>query len=245
MQETPDRHSPSRGAELAVLAVAMLLPSLVTLVYFVWAADAATGVQRQAYAVMKTVQFALPVAWVWYAVGSLPRPWPFSTSGTKAGLAFGSAVFLGAVLGFRYVLEPAGVFESAIGPMQEKLLGLGLDSPAKFAAFALFCSTAHAFLEEYYWRWFVFGRMAKHVPLAAAVVVSSLGFMAHHVIVLAHYFGWASPTTWVFSLCVAVGGVFWAWLYHKTGSLWGPWLSHVLVDAGIFAVGYWVCESAF
>ncbi len=223
----------------------MALPSLVTLVYFVWAADSASSVQRQMYGVMKTVQFALPVAWVWYAAGAFPRPRGLRTEGTAAGLAFGVAVFLGAVLGYRYVLEPAGVFQSAIGPMQEKLLGLGLGSPAKFVLFAVFCSTAHAFLEEYYWRWFVFDRMAKQVPVTAAIVVSSLGFMAHHVIVLAHYFGWASPTTWAFSVCVAVGGAFWAWLYQRTGSLWGPWLSHVLADAGIFCVGYWICQTAF
>ena len=29
----------------------------------------------------------------------------------------------------------------------------------------------------------------------------------------------------------------WAWLYHRSGSLLGPWLGHALVDAAIF-VGY-------
>jgi uncharacterized protein len=47
-----------------------------------------------------------------------------------------------------------------------------------------------------------------------------------------------SPWTWLFSLSVAVGGAFWAWLYQRTGSLYGPWLSHLLVDAAIFLVGY-------
>ena len=35
-----------------------------------------------------------------------------------------------------------------------------------------------------------------------------------------------------------VGGVFWSWLYDRTGSLLGPWLSHLMIDAGIFWVGY-------
>ena len=37
---------------------------------------------------------------------------------------------------------------------------------------------------------------------------------------------------------VAVGGAFWAWLYQRSGSLAGPWLSHLVADAGIFFVGY-------
>jgi membrane protease YdiL (CAAX protease family) len=40
------------------------------------------------------------------------------------------------------------------------------------------------------------------------------------------------------SLCVALGGVFWAWLYHRSGSLLGPWLSHALVDLAVMAIGY-------
>ena len=29
-------------------------------------------------------------------------------------------------------------------------------------------------------------------------------------------------------------GAAWAWIYHRSGSLLGPWLSHLLIDAGIF-----------
>ena len=40
------------------------------------------------------------------------------------------------------------------------------------------------------------------------------------------------------SAAVAIGGAFWAWLYERSGSLVGPWMSHLLVDAGIFLVGF-------
>ena len=36
----------------------------------------------------------------------------------------------------------------------------------------------------------------------------------------------------------ALLGAFWAWLYNRTGSLLGPWLSHLVIDAGIFFIGY-------
>ena len=76
-------------------------------------------------------------------------------------------------------------------------------------------------------------------------IVSSLGFMAHHVLVLATFFGNASPTTYLFSLGVAVGGVIWSLLYERSKSLLGPWISHALVDAGIFLVGYDLVRNLF
>ena len=57
--------------------------------------------------------------------------------------------------------------------------------------------------------------------------------------------GFSSPATWLFSVCVAVGGAMWAWLYERTGSLLGPWLSHLLVDAAIFAIGYDLVRHTF
>ena len=40
------------------------------------------------------------------------------------------------------------------------------------------------------------------------------------------------------SLGVAVGGAVWSWAYRRSGSLLGPWLSHILVDTGIMLIGY-------
>lgn len=62
---------------------------------------------------------------------------------------------------------------------------------------------------------------------------------------MATFFSWVSPWTNLFSVSVAVGGVFWAWLYDRSGSLLGPWLSHLLVDAAIFTVGYGLVKAMF
>ena len=74
--------------------------------------------------------------------------------------------------------------------------------------------------------------------MPAAILISSLGFMLHHVLLLGTFFGYDAAATWVFSLAIAIGGAFWAWLYHRTNSLYPPWLSHLIVDAAIFIVGY-------
>jgi membrane protease YdiL (CAAX protease family) len=115
---------------------------------------------------------------------------------------------------------------------------MGVDSPALFIALGVFYALGHSLLEEYYWRWFVFGRLREWVAVPWAIAISSLGFMAHHVVLMATFFGLFSFWACFFSLSVAVGGLFWAWSYQRTGSLYGPWLGHLLVDAGIFIVGY-------
>jgi len=136
------------------------------------------------------------------------------------------------------VLKPAGLLEGPTAAVRTKIESFGAGSPPAFVVLALFYSAIHSLLEEYYWRWFVFGELRNYGQLSTAVAASSFAFAAHHVLVLGHYFGWASPMTWIFTVGVVVGGAVWAWLYHKSGSLFGPWLSHALVDAAIFAVGY-------
>ena len=104
---------------------------------------------------------------------------------------------------------------------------------------AIFVVVPHSLLEEYYWRWFVFGQMRKLMPVTVAMVVSSLGFVGHHIVVLNHYFPERFLTATVpYSLGVGVGGAVWAWLNNKTGSVWAPWLSHLIIDAAILAIGW-------
>jgi membrane protease YdiL (CAAX protease family) len=75
--------------------------------------------------------------------------------------------------------------------------------------------------------------------VAVAIVLSGLAFMAHHVFILYVYMpGYFLTAVVPFSLCVAGGGVVWAWLYDRSGSLYAPWLSHAVVDAGLFVIGY-------
>ncbi len=146
---------------------------------------------------------------------------------------------------YAWVLEPYGWFEVPRQAILAKVQGFGIRSTAAYVGLGVFYALFHSGLEEYYWRWFVFGQLTRVAPLKAAIVISSLGFMAHHVLLLAMYFGWASPLTLFFSLSIAIGGALWAWLYHWSGSISGPWVSHLLVDAGIFGIGFLIVKSPF
>ncbi len=238
----------SRRADGCVLLLALLFPLLITWLYFVLLADWPTAIQQSAYGVGKCLQFGLPIYWVFLVQRQrfrLSRP---TARGIPVNVAFGLAVVVATLLLYHCWLKPVGYLgpdSAAAGAIYAKVEGLGLDSPWKYAAFAAFCSIIHSGLEEYYWRWFVFGRLRRLLPLGAAIVVSSLGFMLHHVLLLGTYFDWDPLATGLFSLCVAAGGGVWAWFYHRSGSLLGPWLGHLLVDIGIFLVGYDLVASLF
>jgi membrane protease YdiL (CAAX protease family) len=233
--------SPQRRAALTIaLVIGLVFPSLVTWVYFDLLHGSAPAVQQLAYTVGKTLQFALPlfVAWRGWG-GTWERPGPRG-SGQLLGCLFGLAVCGLIVLAFAWLVSGDAVEQQLLTAAQGKLSSLGLVSPSAFILLGVFYSICHSLLEEYYWRWFVFGRGRQVWGIAGALVFSSLGFMAHHILLLGYFLGFAEWRTYVFAAAIAVGGAFWAWLYHRTDNLTASWLSHALVDAGIFGLGYWL-----
>lgn len=234
----------NRNAETAVLGIACVLPTLVTLVYFVWASGQAAGLQQAVYGIAKVVQFCLPVVWV----GAVVRErlgWPrWNTRGVYIGLVFGVLVSL-ALWGLFFALSGSALLTSALESIQAKVSSLGVATPVRFLAMGVFYAAIHSLLEEYYWRWFVFGRLRRLVELRWAIAVSAVAFAAHHVVVLWAYFAHVPIVALLLAGCVAIGGAFWAWLYDRYGSLYSVWWSHLLVDAAIFTVGYFVARPLF
>ena len=224
------------GSEKAVLVFAMVFPTLAAWVYFVRFSGESWMLSLGGLS--KLVQFGLPLAWVWLILRQPIRVRGASRDGLFLAGFIGLVIFV-ACLGLYYgYLKHHPAFGDAPEKLGEKLTGLGADSLGGFILIAVFYSVIHSFLEEYYWRWFVFGRLREWVAVPWAIAISSLGFMAHHVVLMATFFGLFSFWACFFSLSVAIGGAFWAWSYQRTDSLYGPWLGHLLVDAGIFIVGY-------
>ena len=227
----------------------MLFPMLMTWVYFVVLAGRPG--MKVAYTVGKLIQFSLPVVWLalverpagGFVRGVLREAFQDGTNArTRRRWVFASAAFGLLVVAAMFLtyaaLRTSPLLAAAPGAVLEKLHQIGADRPLPFLALAGFYSLAHSFLEESYWRWFVFGRLRDLSPVPVAILLSSLGFMAHHVILLAVYFG---GTWWLAALLsagVAAGGAVWALLYERSGSLLGPWISHLIVDAGLMAVGF-------
>lgn len=223
-------------------AFACLFPTFATWLYFIQLSG--TGWAMPAYAATKLIQFAFPVIWVWVRGAGPPLPQSgkgrpkVGVRGLLFSLLSGFAIVAVLLLSWRAVLAASPAFERAPAAVAEKVASFGIDSAAKFLLLAAFYSVIHSFLEEYYWRWFVFGRLRRRLPFAAAAVVSALAFTSHHVLVVGHFLGSFGVLTFAVSLVVTAAGLLWAWLYHRTGHLGGPWLSHALADAGLMWIGY-------
>jgi membrane protease YdiL (CAAX protease family) len=232
--------------DAAALVFAMTFPAVMAWVYFV--ALATEGgkpalVLMIAYGAGKFVQFTFPAVYflltVWWVERRqlVVKP-PHGRAllvGLVSGLLVGSAI-LGL---YETWLRHSSLLANTPDKVYRKLQEFSCATPGRFIALAVFLSVFHSLLEEYYWRWFVFGYLRRYLRLFWAITLASLGFMAHHVIVLAVYFpGRFWTLALPFSLGVAIGGAFWAWLYERTGSLVAPWLSHMLIDLAIMAVGY-------
>lgn len=260
MIDSPSAVHPGRTRDLIALAFAITFPTLVTLIYFEWLEEANAQFQQIAFAIGKMIQFGFPAAWVWlWYRNRLPTLSPFvKNAREKADSSFDQrwtskhANGIGVTFGLLVVIAMFGIYlflirGTELGDqlsilVQKKVIDMGIQNYWQYFALGVFYALCHSFLEEYYWRWFVFDLLKKLVRPEFAMIISGLGFMAHHVVLLGAFFAW-SGTTYLFSICIAVGGVFWAWQYEKTDRLMAPWLSHMIVDAGIFSLGYLIVRS--
>lgn len=237
--------SPAGSAllDVVVLSVAMIFPSIMTCLAFVVLPGMdleRNPLVQGLFAFGKVVQFSFPILYVWLVCKQRLGWGSFEALGVKVGIAFGLLVAAGTAILYFTWLKHTPLMEETAAKVSQWMTTMNLASPAGFFLLAGFVAILHSFLEEYYWRWFVFGRLRRYMPLGAAMALSSLAFMAHHVILLSVYMpgGWRFWAGVVpFSLCVAGGGVVWAWMFHRTRSIYGPWLSHLIVDAALMGLG--------
>ena len=113
---------------------------------------------------------------------------------------------------------------------------MGLATPAAYLSGAASWTLVNSLMEEYVYRWFVLAQCEKLMTRWPAIFMSAAVFTAHHVIAVSQYLepGFA----FLASAGVFVGGAVWSWLYFRYRSIWPGWVSHVLADVAVFAVGW-------
>jgi membrane protease YdiL (CAAX protease family) len=240
IKESLNTNSESSGGNSISPALwfAMTYPFILTAIYFVLLNGEETGLQNWVFSNLKLIQFAFPAVFVFLVCReSLSLPlWKKPAFGF--GLGFGALIIGAAIAIYFGLLKDTLPYYLLRGKVQAKVQGFGLTSVWAYGAFSVFYCLIHSGMEEYYWRWFVFKRLRTQIGECSALVLSSIAFMSHHVILMVVFFGLTSPLAWSFSLCVAVGGGVWAWLYNRSDNFYAIWASHALVDAAIFMIGY-------
>jgi membrane protease YdiL (CAAX protease family) len=170
----------------------------------------------------------------WYLVVERGRPsWsPPLQDGLGVGLITGLAS--AAVIGLAALVF--GVFDMDMGALAGVVDEMGLTTPRAYLLGALGWTFANSLMEEYVYRWFIFSQCERLMPRMAAVFASAAVFTAHHVVAMSTYL--PAYLTALASLGVFIGGVLWAVLYSRYRSIWPGWISHILADVAIFAVGW-------
>lgn len=216
------------------LGMAMVIPTLASFGYFVlWTGHPLGTI---CYAVTKLFTLLWPLICVLGLWGErFPRPrW--------ADLAHGRAIIAGLGVGLAFAGGLGGLL---LTPLETVITESGARIAAQIGkfgilshywTFALFLALGNSLIEEYYWRWFVYGRLRRQLTTGWAILLASLSFAAHHVVVLAAYF----PLPWacLFGLGVAAAGAIWCLMYERQRTLVGAWVSHVLADLAILWIGY-------
>ena len=222
-----------------VLLPAMIIPALTALFYFVWLKG--SGAAQPAYGGAKLFILLWPLA---ATVFILKRPvrWklrPITTHLRAIPLGLFIGLGIAGIMAALMATPLGSLVESATGSIEEKVVSLGIEE--KFLFFAVCLSLFHSLLEEYYWRWFVYGNLRKLVSLPAAHAMAAAGFSLHHIVVTSQFF----PLHWalLFSSAVGIGGFFWSWLYQRQGTLAGVWASHAVVDAALMTVAFILMKS--
>jgi hypothetical protein len=164
---------------------------------------------------------------------------PLSWSPTDRGaLAVGLVTGLAAAAVIGLTAIEAGVFRVDVTALAGVVDTMGLGTRHGYLLAAAGWTFGNSLMEEYVYRWFVLTRCERLMRPALAVLASATIFTVHHVIALSTYLPWGLTT--VASLGVFLGGALWAALYRRTRSIWPAWVSHVLADAAIFTVGWFL-----
>ncbi|MCH2382945.1 MAG: type II CAAX endopeptidase family protein [Verrucomicrobiota bacterium] len=220
----------------AVVLPAMVLPFFGALLYFVLTEG--EYLTQIAYSGTKLFTFVWPVIAVvcilkhgikWPALREI-RHWKTLPSGILIGAGIVGLMFL-----LMQTQMLGGQIRASVGNMQVAVGSLGLNQ-SNYWFFGVFLAVLHSLLEEYYWRWFVFGGLHQMVSPGLAHGLAGAAFMGHHVVVLLQFF--PVPLAIFLSLMIGVGGMIWSWMYLRQASLLGAWIAHMIVDFGILWIGY-------
>ena len=153
----------------------------------------------------------------------------------KKGLLF--AVFLGIcvyglIVGAYFATRGIFDFSKIAGSLTRDMGVTG----ENFLFVSLYISFVNSFLEEFFFRGFVFNNLKSSGGRTVAYSVSALTFSLYHVAMMV---GWFSPV--LFALVVlglAAGGVIFNFLNEKTDTVYCSWLTHMFANFAINTIGF-------
>jgi uncharacterized protein len=223
---------------LVALLLLVPVPSLGVFFAMVFEPTRGTPLGQGLYFFSKIWILVLPIVWL-----KMVDRQPFSLSPVRrGGLLVGMmlGLIIGAAIIGGYLLFASKLIDAS--EMRGAADRNGIGTIGAYLGLVLYLTFVNSLLEEYVWRWFVFRKCELIVGGKLAVVLSALMFTLHHVIALAAQTNWT--TTLIASTGVFIGGCTWSWCYLRYRSIWPGYVSHLIVDAAVFVVGWWILFDA-
>lgn len=215
----------------SLLALALLVPAPTAGVLAGMVLWPGTAAGRAVYTAAKIWLLALPLIWhmlVERRPLRLPRPGGGIGAGLISGLVMGAVVLAASLWLAPRMLD--------LSVLRDNVAAVGLDRRTPYILGAIYWTVVNALLEEYVWRWFCVSRCRRLLPAVSAVFAAALFFTVHHLLALLTLMPAAAAL-----LCTAgvfTAGLYWSALYLRHGSIIPPYISHIIVDAAVFAAGY-------
>ncbi|MEI4769197.1 lysostaphin resistance A-like protein [Psychrobacillus sp. FJAT-51614] len=109
-------------------------------------------------------------------------------------------------------------------------------SGTKVILFVLVLILINPFLEEFYWREFIYTRLLNGLGTVMSILITSLFYSLYHLIIVIEIFTF--PFNVLAILPVFLAGIMWGIFRYKLNALTASIISHCLADIGIMLV-YW------
>ena len=153
----------------------------------------------------------------------------------KKGMVYSVAIgvgIYGLILGGYFLLSPLFDFSQIAGALTENA-GVTREN---FLYVSLYISFANSFLEEFFFRGFVFTNLKRLSGRSLAYLFSAIAFSLYHVAMM---IGWFSPALFLLVMVgLVAGGLIFNLLNEKLDTIYCSWLTHMFANFAINTIGF-------
>ena len=194
------------------------------------------GVLRPGYAVKSAIKIALFMLIPLIASRmdrsvlylQLLRP---KKKGLLPAIALGVGIYV-VILGGYFLVSPFFDFSQIAGALTDNA-GVTKEN---FLYVSLYISFANSFLEEFFFRGFVFTNLKQHTGRNLAYIFSAAAFSLYHVAMM---IGWFSPALFLLVMVgLVIGGMIFNWLNEQLDTIYCSWLTHMFANIAINTIGF-------
>lgn len=151
--------------------------------------------------------------------------------GLLPAIALGIGIYV-VILGGYFLVSPFFDFSQIAGALTDNA-GVTKEN---FLYVSLYISFANSFLEEFFFRGFVFTNLKQHSGRKLAYIFSAAAFSLYHVAMM---IGWFSPVLFLLVMVgLVVGGMIFNWLNEKLDTIYCSWLTHMFANFAINTIGF-------